>query len=276
MSTDRSPRFPVIGLPEAVKHVENLFDGEGRSVVAAKVAVTRFGYTTLNGNSTKVLGAMRKYGLVEDAPNGVKVSPDGIVIAAHKKNPFHPDRTAAVRRAADRVELFGTIQKDFGVSPSEPNLIAQLIGRGFTPDGASRAARSYRATMALVGAPNADYPSGQEAQSAGVEEDISKPSGGASAARRGALPRAREYPQRQHAAPFAQTTEQDGGVLLLEGERVVFTEEGGPGQYLKVIASGDIDDTPLEALEDFVRRQRKRLEVSQNTRRHNSQGNQDA
>jgi len=45
----------------------------------------------------------------------------------------------------------------------------------------------------------------------------------------------------------------------MEGERVVFTEEGQPKQYLKLIASGPIDDGLLEALEDFVRRQRRRV-----------------
>ena len=32
-----------------------------------------------------------------------------------------------------------------------------------------------------------------------------------------------------------------------------------PGQYLKLVASGEVDDTTLEALEDCVKRQRKRL-----------------
>jgi hypothetical protein len=45
----------------------------------------------------------------------------------------------------------------------------------------------------------------------------------------------------------------------MEGEHVAFTEEGQPGQYLKLIAAGTVDDTTLEALEDYVKRQRKRL-----------------
>ncbi len=48
----------------------------------------------------------------------------------------------------------------------------------------------------------------------------------------------------------------------MDGERVAFTEEGQPGQYLKLIASGDVDDTMLEALEDFVKRQRKRMKLA--------------
>jgi hypothetical protein len=50
-----------------------------------------------------------------------------------------------------------------------------------------------------------------------------------------------------------------GEVRLMEGERVVFTEESQPRQYLKLIASGDLDNFLLEALEDYVKRLRKRL-----------------
>lgn len=50
-------------------------------------------------------------------------------------------------------------------------------------------------------------------------------------------------------------------VKLMPGERVVFTEESGPANYLKLLASGEFDGTMLEALEDFVKRQRKRLGI---------------
>lgn len=47
----------------------------------------------------------------------------------------------------------------------------------------------------------------------------------------------------------------------MEGERVVFTEETDPANYVKLVASGAVDDSLLEALEDYVKRQRKRLSV---------------
>ena len=50
-------------------------------------------------------------------------------------------------------------------------------------------------------------------------------------------------------------------VTVMEGERVVFTEETNPQNYLKLIASGDVDESMLEALEDFVKRQKKRLGI---------------
>jgi hypothetical protein len=53
-----------------------------------------------------------------------------------------------------------------------------------------------------------------------------------------------------------------GGVQLMEGERVVSVEESSPATYLKIIASGELDESLLEALEDYVKRQKKRLTSS--------------
>jgi hypothetical protein len=50
-----------------------------------------------------------------------------------------------------------------------------------------------------------------------------------------------------------------GKVNLMAGERIVFTEESNLQNYLKLVASGEVDETMLEALEDYVKRQKKRL-----------------
>lgn len=52
----------------------------------------------------------------------------------------------------------------------------------------------------------------------------------------------------------------DAGLHLTSPpERVIFTEEGGPGQQLKVLVSGEFDLSLLEALANFVTRQKRRL-----------------
>jgi hypothetical protein len=45
----------------------------------------------------------------------------------------------------------------------------------------------------------------------------------------------------------------------MAGERIVFTEETNPQQYVKLVASGEVDETLLDALQDYVKRQKKRL-----------------
>lgn len=42
-------------------------------------------------------------------------------------------------------------------------------------------------------------------------------------------------------------------------ERIAFSEENGPYQYIKLVASGKIDEMLLDALSDYIDRQRRRL-----------------
>jgi hypothetical protein len=151
MTVNRSPRYPSIDLREAISLAIKLYDKEGRAAVKEDVAVSHFGYKGLNGASSKVLSALRKYGLVEDVPGGVKLSQDAIVLAAHRNDPGNNDYREVIKRAVGRVELFNTLSTEFGTQASEQNLVAQLTIRGFSSEGAVKAARAYRATMELVG-----------------------------------------------------------------------------------------------------------------------------
>jgi hypothetical protein len=56
---------------------------------------------------------------------------------------------------------------------------------------------------------------------------------------------------------------EDAQTLIgLDRRRIVFTEETNPQNYLKLVASGEVDETMLEALEDYVKRQKRRLGVT--------------
>jgi hypothetical protein len=46
---------------------------------------------------------------------------------------------------------------------------------------------------------------------------------------------------------------------------IVFAGETTPRNYLKLVASGEVDETMLDALEDYVKRQKKRLGLAQKT-----------
>jgi hypothetical protein len=75
------------------------------------------------------------------------------------------------------------------------------------------------------------------------------------------MPRAESKPATLDVARDPPPLVPQGKVKLMDGERIVFTEESNPQNYLKLIASGDVDGTMLEALEDYVKRQKKRLGI---------------
>lgn len=45
-------------------------------------------------------------------------------------------------------------------------------------------------------------------------------------------------------------------------ERVVFAEEAGQQRHIRLIASGSIDEPLLDALTNYVRRQKRRLDAA--------------
>ena len=51
----------------------------------------------------------------------------------------------------------------------------------------------------------------------------------------------------------------DGAPRPAAGERVVFSEEGGAANSVKLVVKGDIDIDMIEAVEDYLRRQKRRL-----------------
>src|SRR5262249_49143155 len=75
----------------------------------------------------------------------------------------------------------------------------------------------------------------------------------------GSRPAGRETPPGNLPPPHGKLPAPPREGAIMGGERGVFTEEGQPKQYLKLIASGPIDDGLLDALEDFVKRQRRRV-----------------
>lgn len=46
----------------------------------------------------------------------------------------------------------------------------------------------------------------------------------------------------------------------MEGERIVFTHEVEPSHGVRILASGEVDDSVIDALELYIQLQKKRLE----------------
>lgn len=246
MSSNRSPRYPNINLGDAILAVEKIFAKEGRSPVADEVAVQHLGYGGLNGASQKTLSALRKYGLVEDVSGGVRVSQDAIVIVANKGSPESRDRIDAIRRAAFRVELFSDLHEAFGARPSEQNLASQLVVRGFSQEGAPKAARSYLATMSLVsqGVQNGDEPAASEAEETGADDGLSTPNGAGSSNERADQPAATSH----KAGVSADEKEWLSGPLSKSTSyRLIVQGEMGPREIAKLVR---ILQVQREVLED--------------------------
>jgi hypothetical protein len=146
----RSPNYPGIGLEEAIQRARELYNKERTAPVDPETAVMAWGYKGLNGASARTLGAVRQYGLLEDGPKGVRVSPRALALLLEPQN--SDDYLSAVMDAARGPAVFAEILDEYPDGlPSEQGLISYLVRqKGFSEDGARKLNSVLRATMALA------------------------------------------------------------------------------------------------------------------------------
>ncbi len=242
---DRSPSFPFIPLKVAVDRLVKFEDHHKRAPVPPDRIGAAWGMKPNSSQAQQTLAALKAFGLLETrrATDGryVYISEDGRTYLRAQQDSIKSD---VLRRAGLRPKQIAIHWKDWGDErPNDAHCRDELVLKGgFSEDGAEKFLRVYDETIAYAGLSDSDKidPDPEEEPGEGEhKEDDPPPSS----------------PTRTTAPP-AHT-----GVRLMEGERVVFTEESDPQRYIKIIASGNIDENLLDALTDYVKRQRKRLKL---------------
>jgi len=247
---DRSPSFPFIPLKVAVDRLAKFDEHHKRAPVPPDRIGAAWGMKPNSSQAQQTLAALKAFGLLETRRSAdgryVYISEDGRTYLRAQQDSIKSD---VLRRAGLRPRQIALHWKDWrDERPSDAECQDELVLKGgFSEDGAEKFLRVYDETIAYAGLSDSDKidsdaeeePPG-ELEEAEEKEDDPPPS-----------------PANRTAAPPARS-----GVRLMEGERVVFTEESDPERYIKLIASGELDESLLDALSDYVKRQRKRLGLS--------------
>lgn len=149
LAKQRSPRYPVISLRDAVIKVTAVYRQDYRNKIPKTLVAEHMGYASLNGASLGVISAVSKYGLLEGGSEAMAVSERAVNIIEREFG--DPDRVAAVRAAAGEPELFKDVTEAFPGPVSDSAIRSYLITKkGFLPDGASRFVEAYRETKEYV------------------------------------------------------------------------------------------------------------------------------
>jgi hypothetical protein len=247
MDRSRSPNYPAIPLEQAIDLVRQIHSKSRTNVIDRESAAKDMGYSGLTGRSLKILGALGQYDLITRAGKGdLRVTPVSVDILHGLTD---DDRKSALRHAGEAPKLFKGIRDRFtdGI-PSENVIRSFLVQQGYADAAIGPAIKAFLETNRFL--ENAGVYDGHGVHEAD-EADFLEPVQSTN------LPAV--VPQHVASAPIPPA----GGYRIMEGERVVFSEETGSEQYLKLVAAGPLDDSLLEALEDYIRRQRKRLGVVQ-------------
>jgi len=154
MAKTRSPNYPAYGLDDAVVMVKKFWTKEQRTSVPAGVAAIAIGYKGLSGPARTALASLKKYGLLTDEKQGMRVSP----LALRILNPSDDyEKTQALREAALKPELFKELSQSH-MGASDDALRAHLINDlGFSDTGARTLIKSFKDTMGFAKLPDLEY-----------------------------------------------------------------------------------------------------------------------
>jgi hypothetical protein len=240
---DRSPAFPVIGLQTAVDRLVEFESYYKRSNARSEKVGEAWGIKT-KAYADRMAAALRYFGLLEYQGAGkdrtIAVSEEGrkYLRAQQEETKQQIIKDAALRPKQIAV-CWALWSND---RPADAACIDELVQyHGFSVAGARDFLKVYDSTISFAGLTGSD------------KIDLEPKEGVGGADQPGAWTTTPNWPANPPlSAPH-------GKVNLMTGERIVFTEESNPQNYLKLVASGEVDETMLEALEDYVKRQKKRL-----------------
>lgn len=155
MAKIRSPRYPSISLGEAINLAHKLWQKEGKTPVPYDVAAKDWSYKSASGPVRAKIGALRQFGLLDGAKDGVKVSDLALQILVHPEG--STEKATAIQKAALKPALFSELYENYRHA-SEDALKAHLITKkDFTEEGANQFARSFKATLSLANVDDESY-----------------------------------------------------------------------------------------------------------------------
>lgn len=151
---DRSPNFPSMSLGEAVEAIKKVHAAEGRSKAPRLSIVKPLGYSSINGRSLSILGALKAYCLIEGRGDELRLSQEGFILSnAPQDSVEYREALVASFRAPAAFQQFSA--EDEGASAE--TLKWKLQKGGFQSDAAERLVRVYRESRDLVNAQKGDY-----------------------------------------------------------------------------------------------------------------------
>lgn len=152
----RSPRYPVIGLSEAIERARAVYVKDHLNAIPKAVVAEHMGYNTLNGASLGVISAVSKFGLLSGGSDAMKVSDRALAILVHEKG--DPARVEAIQAASRSPALFEELFAEFPNGASDNAIKSFLLGRKkFLPSAVPAAIRAFKDTLIFIQAEVLDY-----------------------------------------------------------------------------------------------------------------------
>src|SRR6185312_9150691 len=152
----RSPNYPAFSLQKALEYARKVYATNHLHKAPRDVVAKAMGYTTLNGGSLTALSALKKFGLLDEDGDGLKITPDALTVLV--ESPSSPERARVLVKLATHPELFAEMQAAYpGSAPNDEILRSWLLRKGFLQSTVDLPIRAYRETMELAAAQKTLY-----------------------------------------------------------------------------------------------------------------------
>lgn len=144
MSKMRSPNYPAYSLRNCVEWAERIWKAEGKTPLSPETAAVAAGYKGLSGPSRTAIASLKKFGLLEESAEGVRISALALSIL-HPPDEF--EGVDALRTAALTPGLFEQLYQTHAKA-SANSIAGYLINKlGFSQTGATACAEAFRDTV---------------------------------------------------------------------------------------------------------------------------------
>lgn len=247
----RSPAYPGIPLDVALQKAKDQFEAEGKYAIPLPSAFKAWGYSDKSSGGRDVRASLRYFGLISVDGDGdaakVKLTDDALRVIMDERED-QTEKRAIIRRLALNPAAHKKLRNKFpeGIK-SEPTATHYLVfDEGYNKSAAVALIAQFKATANYAGLYEPDSMPVIVDPGGACDDDDADTA---------------DHTPRRDQPPIDPPPANKNEVKVMDGERVAFVEESHPGQYLKLIASGTVDDYMLEALEDYVKRQRRRLKA---------------
>jgi len=143
----RSPNYPRLAFDSALEKTRAIYEKQHKHSASREVIAQALGYTTFNAASKAVITALKHYGLLEPAGDGLRVSAD--VIRVLELPQGDPERTAALVPMVFAPSVFADLRSRYG-EQLPLNVRHALVTQEFAPHAADEIIRVYHANLEFV------------------------------------------------------------------------------------------------------------------------------
>lgn len=145
----RSPNYPAMSLPEAIKLVEKIYKDSQRYPANSEAFAKILGYKSLSGRALRVIATLSAFGLLEGRGDELRVSDLGESICIDPKDT--PGYANAVRQAAHMPPIYDEVFTRYDKKlPGDQVLRAFLLRNEYSQNAVNRLCNDLRETYDFV------------------------------------------------------------------------------------------------------------------------------